>query len=301
MAKGFFPATGVVPAQANNAFVPTQTPVSGCSALYYASNRCNQRIDTDALNGLMAVIAAAIDDAGLGYDCSDPHQLRLAIEAIIARSIISVGGGADILQGYDSATKKFWVRSLEAGTGITIDPVEYPVGSGKYKLKISASASSGGTSSGVWGLVVEDQRAAGVSSDAATTTWSRLALNTIVSNDLSASLSGNTVTGLAAGPYYAEWRSMGANCGRFRSRLVNATTNAVLGLSSSGYSNTTEESNNAVTGQVEFTLAAGQALALDSIAETATGQTETCNWGWHGLAAWGVVEVYTQLRLQKIA
>lgn len=82
MAKGIFPAVGVAAALANNAYTPAHAPVNSCAENYYPSGRCNQRIDTDALNGLLSLLVATIDDAGLGYDCTDPKQLSKAIKAL---------------------------------------------------------------------------------------------------------------------------------------------------------------------------------------------------------------------------
>lgn len=92
----------------------------------------------------MRELVHLISDAGLTPTHSDLQQVRKAVEEIVKRSVLSVGAGAHPLVGYDNATKKFWMKSLSAGSNVTITPVEDPPASGKYRLEIAASTGGGG-------------------------------------------------------------------------------------------------------------------------------------------------------------
>lgn len=77
--NSIFPRSGVPAAQANRAYVPTITPVSGCDPKFYPTGNCQTRIDGEALNAVMSQILCVLDRAEIAYDCNSLCQLADAI------------------------------------------------------------------------------------------------------------------------------------------------------------------------------------------------------------------------------
>jgi hypothetical protein len=76
---GIHPVTGVVPSQANNAFVPEHPSL--CDR-YYPTDPCVTRIDVDALNALTSEVRRVIDAVG-GYNCDSTNNMLPAIKKLI--------------------------------------------------------------------------------------------------------------------------------------------------------------------------------------------------------------------------
>ena len=98
--SGIFPADGVSPSEAVNAYAPTTSPVAGCVEQFYAPG-CVSLIDVGALNALISEVLAAIDGAGIAYDCSKITNLADAIaarEAVLIARLDALEARVDALE-----------------------------------------------------------------------------------------------------------------------------------------------------------------------------------------------------------
>lgn len=85
--SGIFPSGGVPASQALPTNLPEiETVGANCSTLYHNA-RCNTKADPIAVNALIAEIGAAVNCAGLDYDCTRYDNLCSAIEEMSRRSL----------------------------------------------------------------------------------------------------------------------------------------------------------------------------------------------------------------------
>lgn len=95
--NGFFPMAGVPADQANNSYVPLTVPgnEANCDINWYPAQRCVVKVDTDAINGIMAELLCMIDMAKIAYDCLDVCQLGKAARrlSVTCRSSITPAPG----------------------------------------------------------------------------------------------------------------------------------------------------------------------------------------------------------------
>lgn len=98
--NGIFPADGIAPSEAVNAYVPETPPVAGCVEQFYSPG-CVRLIDTSALNALISELLAVIDGAGIAYDCSKLTNLAAAItarEAVLIARLDALEARVDALE-----------------------------------------------------------------------------------------------------------------------------------------------------------------------------------------------------------
>lgn len=85
--SGIFPSGGVSASQALPTNLPEiETTGTNCSTLYHNA-RCNTKADPIALNAVIAEIGAAVNCAGLAYDCTRYDNLCSAIEEMSRKSL----------------------------------------------------------------------------------------------------------------------------------------------------------------------------------------------------------------------
>lgn len=89
-------------------------------------------------------IVEVIEWSGQTPDHEDLEQLRKALQWLVGERLVkSVGGAVPVYGGIDEDDEAHVIRSIEAGSNITVDLVETPPGSGLHKIRISSTAGGG--------------------------------------------------------------------------------------------------------------------------------------------------------------
>lgn len=97
----------------------------------------------EAFEHVQREVMKVITEAGITPDHEDLTQLWQALQWLVGeRLVASDGGGVDVYAGIadDGAHH---IRSLMAGSNITLDLVESPADSGEYKIRIASTAGGG--------------------------------------------------------------------------------------------------------------------------------------------------------------
>jgi hypothetical protein len=116
-------------------------------------------------------------------------------------------------------------------------------------------------------------------------------LNTLVRNNIGASLASNQIT-LPAGTYFAEWSCPANNLGAHKSRLQNITDAATIAL---GTVETAQNGNTTRSfGTAYFTIATSKVIEL----EHRSGGTSATT-GFGVAATFGDNEIYSEIRIWK--
>lgn len=90
---GIFPRSGVAPGAAANA---TDADTNCADELFYATGRCPQRMDPEAMNALMSEILNAVNCGGqVQYDCTRLDNLCLAMQSNQATVAAATAAGTD--------------------------------------------------------------------------------------------------------------------------------------------------------------------------------------------------------------
>lgn len=97
----------------------------------------------EAFEHVQREVMKVITEAGITPDHEDLTQLWQALQWLVGeRLVASDGDGVAVYAGI-GADSAHHIRSLMAGSNITIDLVESPADSGEYKIRISSSAGGG--------------------------------------------------------------------------------------------------------------------------------------------------------------
>jgi hypothetical protein len=116
-------------------------------------------------------------------------------------------------------------------------------------------------------------------------------LNTLVRNNIGASLASNQIT-LPAGTYFAQWSCPAFQVGAHKSRLQNITDASTIALGT-----TAQSSNGNITrsdGSAYFTIATSKVIELEHRAG-GTGNTN----GFGAAVSFGDSEIYSEIRIWK--
>lgn len=146
-------------------------------------------------------------------------------------------------------------------------------------------------------LHIRDEKAANTNGGTFTSgAWRTRDLNTVKTNEITgASLASNQIT-LPAGTYFIRSRSQVYGCNYTSSRLRNITDGSDVIIGSVTYANNSTGSANDVWVTGRFTLAAQKVLEIQ-------GQCSTtiANYGFGNPGNFGVVEVYSDVLIWKVA
>lgn len=89
-------------------------------------------------------IVEVIEWSGQTPDHEDLEQLRKALQWLVGERLVkSAGGAIAVYGGIDEDDDAHVIRSIEAGSNVTVDLVEAPPGSGLHKIRISSTAGGG--------------------------------------------------------------------------------------------------------------------------------------------------------------
>jgi hypothetical protein len=198
--------------------------------------------------------------------------------------------GADGADGSDGASNAVDVAVADAGnyfTGTDAEAVLQEIG-----------ASLGGSGGGLFDAYahIVDQKSAGTAGGTISTgSFGTRDLNTELSDvDGIVSISSNQFT-LQAGRYYIEAEAPAFYCNEHKIILRNVTdsTNDIIGANN--YAATGTGSLAVLRG--EITIAGAKAFAIQHRGGNAAGGANTLGYG----PSWGVVEIYTQVRIWRFA
>jgi hypothetical protein len=99
----------------------------------------------EAVEHVMRELVHLIVWSGQTPSHTDLEQVRKALKGYVEAAVVSNAGGTPIYEGMTSEDKpRHKIRPLIAGSNITFDLVENPVGSGRYGLRINAASAGGG-------------------------------------------------------------------------------------------------------------------------------------------------------------
>ncbi len=174
----------------------------------------------------------------------------------------------------------------KAGT----DTTEAPISPAKLAAVVAASSTG-------WGFIAEDQKAPGVAGGQSISGWQIRTLNTVLVNNIGASLVGNAAR-LPPGTYGAAWDAPANQAGRHRTVLYDTTHAAILCLGSSEYGNVSSDSaSNSSSGAGRFVLSAQS----DVVVRHYTGSASAGGDGLGVSSPSGLPEVFTRLRIKRLS
>jgi hypothetical protein len=144
-------------------------------------------------------------------------------------------------------------------------------------------------------VIANETQASGVNGNASgnfvTGAYRQRTLNTLVRNNIGASLASNQIT-LPAGTYFAEWSAPAYQVGIHKTRLQNITdaTTIALGTAESAQNSSTSRS----VGSVYFTIATSKVIEIEHRANN----TQNTN-GFGPAATFGDNEIFAEIRIWK--
>jgi len=253
--------------------------------------------------------APKIANGGFIADANGNEQIKFTTTASAVNEftvINSATGSAPEIQSTGSDTN-IDLKITPKGSGkIVLDGISFPNADGSANQVLQTNGSgvlSFGTISGsVFGTAlfhVRDEKSAGTSGGFPSTSFTKVTLNTSMTNEISgASLSSDAIT-LPTGTYYIQASVIGAYCSHVKTKLRNTTDNTDTLIGTSNYasdygSDSSSSEQSFITGR--FTIAAQKTFEIQRrVANTIYSSGA-------GLAAnYGVVEVYSDVQIWKIS
>ena len=184
------------------------------------------------------------------------------------------------------------------GTGLTA------LGSASQVLRTNSGATAlefatvSGTTFGSALFHVRDEKSAGTNGGSGSTSFTKVTLNTVMTNEISgASISSDVIT-LPSGTYYIIANVIGNYCGMLKSKLRNTSdsTDTLIGSTVKPPDNGSDSQGSVDSFVIgRFTIAAQKNFELQRRVDSA--YTHSAGYA----ANYGVVEVYCQCQIWKVA